>query len=84
MVDLNTLVDAPGWELNFAEGINEAGQIVGRGDYDPDGPGGVDPVSVAFLLTPNNVPEPASIGMIFAVIMPLVRRHRLIAGSAAP
>jgi hypothetical protein len=31
MVDLNTLVTAPGWTLEAATGINNAGRIVGNG-----------------------------------------------------
>ena len=52
MVDLNTLIDPRnGWVLNFASGINDAGQICGGGTI-----GGQ---SHAFLLTP--IPEPSSI-----------------------
>jgi probable HAF family extracellular repeat protein len=52
MVDLNTLIDPlSGWELFYAVGINDAGQIAGSGLI-----GGRDH---AFLLTP--VPEPASL-----------------------
>jgi probable HAF family extracellular repeat protein len=43
--DLNTLISAPGWHLESAEDINDAGQIVGNGSYN----GG----QTAFLLTPQ-------------------------------
>jgi len=51
-VDLNTLIDPnAGWTLLAANGINDAGQIVGYGS-------GPDGNTDAFLLTP--VPEPAT------------------------
>ena len=52
MEDLNNdLVDASGWNLVEARGINDAGQIVGWG-YSPTG------VATGFLLTPTEpVPE---------------------------
>lgn len=55
LLDLNTLLDATGagWTLRFATGINLAGQIVGYGTFDPDGPAGETAPEVhAFLLTP--------------------------------
>jgi probable HAF family extracellular repeat protein len=46
MVDLNTQIDpAAGWELMRADGINEAGQIVGLGSHNG--------VLRSFLLTPR-------------------------------
>ena len=70
MVDLNSLIDpvtGAGWTLAGAHAINDAGQIVGNGYYDPDGPGGLQESGRAFLLTP--VPEPSTlvIGTIVAV-----------------
>lgn len=58
MLDLNSLVDATGagWTLEEARGINDFGQIVGGGRFDPDGPGGIAAVFHAVLLTP--IPEP--------------------------
>jgi probable HAF family extracellular repeat protein len=61
VLNLNSLVEpvsAAGWLLVDARAINDVGQIVGSGDFDPDGPGGVDPVTKAFLLTP--IPEPSA------------------------
>lgn len=54
MKDLNTLLvtSAAGWELNYAAGINDAGQITGSGTYYG--------VTRAFLLTPTVVPVPAA------------------------
>jgi probable HAF family extracellular repeat protein len=56
--DLNTLLGAGGvgWHLSNAASINERGQIVGVGIFDPDGPGGVREMTRGFLLTP--IPEP--------------------------
>ena len=48
--DLNTLGDFVGWNLTDAIGINDQGQIVGRGQYQS--------LSAAFVLTP--VPEPST------------------------
>lgn len=54
--DLNSLLlDNPGWVLNEAYGINDAGQIVGYG-VNPQGD------THAFLLTP--VPEPGSVAAV--------------------
>ena len=50
----NQLVNGAGWQLSFAMGINNAGQIVGTGFY--EGPNGAATVQRAFLLTP--VPGP--------------------------
>ena len=36
MIDLNNLVHAPGWVLNFATGINDKAQIVGYGTLNGD------------------------------------------------
>ena len=57
LVDLNTLVDetAAGWHLATAVDINNYGQIIGQGRYDPDGPGGTSSV-----LTPSRVTGPVS------------------------
>jgi probable HAF family extracellular repeat protein len=44
--DLNTLISASGWHLEFAEGINDKGQIAGIGQLNGN--------STAFLLTPQD------------------------------
>jgi uncharacterized membrane protein len=49
-VDLNTLIVDPGWQLQVANGINDAGHIVGTGLYY----GATTP----FLLTPPWLPRP--------------------------
>jgi len=68
MLDLNTLVDPnSGWRLNLANGINDQGQIVGKG-INPDGQ------THAFLLNP--VPEPAITGLIAATLPMLLMRPR--------
>jgi probable HAF family extracellular repeat protein len=43
--DLNTRIDAPGWLLQAAKGVNANGQIVGEGT--------LDGVAAVFLLTPQ-------------------------------
>lgn len=66
-IDLNTLI-APGsgWVLRSAEGINDAGDIVGFGTFNGS--------NRAFLLT---VPEPATLSLLAgAGVMTLRRRHR--------
>ncbi len=54
MLDVNTLTDASGaaWTLRFAQSINDAGQIVGSGTFDPDGAGGIDEGTHAYRLEP--------------------------------
>jgi hypothetical protein len=62
MVDLNTIIaptDDVHWHLSEARGINDSGQIVGSGGFDPDGAGPLPSVTRAFLLTP--VPEPSTL-----------------------
>jgi len=53
MLDLNTLLDASGtgWTLEYAEGINDRGQIVGNGIS-------LSGLRHGFILTP--VPEPST------------------------
>ncbi len=70
IVDLNSDIDPTlGWTLTNAESINDAGDIVGVGT--------LDGVQEAFLLTPNAaVPEPASLGLICASGVLLLRRRR--------
>jgi probable HAF family extracellular repeat protein len=60
IIDLNSFIDSTSaavWSLRSANAINDRGQIVGRAEYDPDGPGGFEPEYHAFLLSP--VPEPS-------------------------
>jgi probable HAF family extracellular repeat protein len=76
MVNLNGLLDSSGtgWSLGFANSINNLGQIVGDGFYDPDGPGGTPGVAHAFLLTP--VPEPSSLIGSFSIAILSIRYRR--------
>jgi probable HAF family extracellular repeat protein len=79
MVELQDLV-APqgriGWTLLSATAINDLGQIVGNGLFDPDGPGGAPAVGRAFLLTP--VPEAATtVLMTTAVGWLMIWRRRI-------
>ena len=45
MIDLNTHIDAAGWVLTEATGINSKGQIVGNGQ--------LNGVFLGFVLTPR-------------------------------
>jgi probable HAF family extracellular repeat protein len=77
MVDLNSLIDAPGWTLTSARAINSMGQIVGHGTNDAG-------VEHAFLLTPtiSAVPEPSTWAMMLTGFFgagALVRRRRGVA-----
>jgi probable HAF family extracellular repeat protein len=76
MMDLNSLLDASGagWTLNFAHGINNAGQIVG---YAKNSEGIVH----GFLLTP--IPEPSTWGLGLASLSVLAREVRRRRGPAA-
>jgi hypothetical protein len=70
MQDLIDLIPAgSGWTLQYAFGINDAGQIVGRGTYQgqPD---------QAYLLTPT--PEPTGLGIIAVAGVMLFRRNRQV------
>jgi len=76
--NLNTLVDgsAAGWTLEEAFNLNDAGQIMGVGHFDPDGPGGVSPTIRGYLLTPV-VPEPQGLCLVATLPAALARRrHR--------
>jgi probable HAF family extracellular repeat protein len=58
MQDLNTFIDpSTGWILNDATGINDAGQIIGRGTNALG-------QAHAYLLTPMGVPEPAALAFL--------------------
>ena len=73
-MDLNSLVVAggEGFSLKIAAGINDLGQIVGTGTFDPDGPGPMSSAQRGFLLTP--VPEPGMAGLMGVAV--LCRRAR--------
>ena len=65
-VNLNTLIDPGlGWVLTSAEGINDAGDIVGFGTF-----GGS---TRAYLLV---IPEPSGLGMLIPAGLLLARRRR--------
>ena len=66
MEDLNSLINAPGWELLEAHDVNDLGQIVGLGRFNG--------VRHGFLLNP--VPGPGAwVGLVVGGVM-LVRRRR--------
>jgi probable HAF family extracellular repeat protein len=70
MQDLNSLIDpSSGWYLEDANGINDAGQIVGTG-IDPSG------MTEAFLLTPTPEPASGSLVVLAACGALLARRRR--------
>jgi probable HAF family extracellular repeat protein len=77
MVDLKALLApevADDWIFYYATAINDAGQIVGYGKFDPDGAGGSQGVTRAFLLTP--VPEPATCIFSFCALAPWLAHRR--------
>ena len=72
--DLNNyLLNGTGWTLQYAEGINSAGQIAGYGT--------INGATHAFLLTPTSaVPEPGSVGLCIGLAVAgagFVRRRRV-------
>ncbi|MBH1987613.1 MAG: DUF3466 family protein [Burkholderiales bacterium] len=77
-IDLNTQVDTfDGWRLVSANGINDAGQIIGEA-MNAEG------VRRAFVLTPTSIPEAstwASMSLGLALMCGVLRRQR---GRAAP
>lgn len=77
MQSLADLVDASGndWKSLGVHGINDLGQIVGQGIYDPDGDGGVPAEVRGFLLNP--VPEPTTIGLSLVVFIGCMTRKLL-------
>jgi probable HAF family extracellular repeat protein len=77
MYDLTEIAAPLGWTLGSGNDINELGQIVGFGFFDPDGEGGIAAETRAFLLTP--IPEPRLMIWIVVVAFGLSRliyRHR--------
>ena len=74
MQSLGSLLDSSGagWSIGRAEAINDIGQIVGIGSYDPDGPGAIPRVYGMYLLTP--VPEPGALAFIAAASLIMMRR----------
>lgn len=76
-LDANNPVEGAKWLLTSAHDLSNTGWITGVGRYDPDGPGGVEPESHAFLLDASSlVPEPGALGLLAlgAGIMLLRRR----------
>lgn len=57
MTDLNDLLPADsGWELTYASGINDAGKIIGYGNYNG--------LTVGYMMEPHVIPEPSTILML--------------------
>jgi hypothetical protein len=77
MQSLTNLLDASGagWQLYSATGINDLGQIIGVGMYDPDGPGGVAAEARGFVLNPSSRADDVGAG--------LEQRHLLLNGAIA-
>jgi hypothetical protein len=85
MTDLNTVLSSADnfhWTLLGARGINDFGQIVGVGQFDPDGPGALPSIRRGFLLTP--VPEPGSLVLAGLALFGFaaIRRHGDPRGAA--
>jgi probable HAF family extracellular repeat protein len=83
MMDLNSLTDASGrvWILRFAQSINDHSQIVGWGEFDPDGPGEIPPATHAFRLEPTSAQaEPAKLANISTRVRVLPGDNALIGG----
>ena len=79
IVDLNTLLDpASGWEILFASGINDAGQIAAVG---VDGSGSRHQL----VLTPHPVPEPTVLALAaLTTTGAMCRRFRKSRAPASP
>lgn len=76
VTDLNDLIDPlSGWVLTGASEINNNGWIVGYGMFDPDGPGGQDAYSRAWLMQVTMVPEPAGVALLL-IGAAVIRRGR--------
>jgi hypothetical protein len=78
VIDLNASIGAADdllWELDYADDINNAGQIVGYGLFDDDCPSGIDTAQVhAFRLDP--IPEPTILGIAASAAVMLTRPRR--------
>jgi hypothetical protein len=82
MMDLNSLTDDSGaaWILRFAQSINDQGQIVGWGEFDPDGPGELPLVTHAFRLELIGETEPAKLANISTRVQVFPGDNALIGG----
>jgi probable HAF family extracellular repeat protein len=83
MLDLNTLTDSTGaaWTLGWATSINDQGEIVGWGTFDPDGAGEIPPVTHAFRLEPIDGPgQPTRLANISTRVRVLPGDNALIGG----
>ncbi len=82
MLDLNTLTDATGsvWILGYATSINDQGQIVGWGTFDPDGSGPIPSATHAFRLEPVAETQPAKLANISTRVRVLPGDNALIGG----
>jgi probable HAF family extracellular repeat protein len=93
MIDLNSLIDTPGWVLTQAYAINSSGEIVGSGmlngvehaflAIDPPGPGDPSPGLSIQSNSSGAVPEPGTLGMfgagLFALLLAAALRARFAA-----
>jgi probable HAF family extracellular repeat protein len=68
IVDLTTLVEAPGWVLEWASAINQAGAIVGQGQYQGE--------KRAFLLQPETVVASRSPARLAELVQAARTQHR--------
>jgi probable HAF family extracellular repeat protein len=82
MLDLNSLTDSSGaaWVLRYAQSINDQGQIVGWGTFDPDGSGPIPSATHAFRLEPVGETQPAKLANISTRVRVLPGDNALIGG----
>lgn len=77
-IDLNTLIDpGSGWILTEAHGIGDTNWVTGIGSFNPGG--GLPPYTRGFLMNVSSiaVPEPASLSLLIAAGVSMLRSRRL-------
>jgi hypothetical protein len=76
-IDLNDLIDPQsGWTLTTATNISDTGWITGIGQFDPDGPGGLEAYNRHFLLHLAQIPEPDTLFLTLFAAAGLLRLRR--------
>lgn len=73
IIRLDSVVDPDGaWELGTADYINNGNWVRGIGYYDPDGPGGLEPVSRVYEI---QIPEPGVGLLVIGVLVAGCRKR---------